>query len=208
MKYKIEFKHNSKDFSDVCNIERDYWEPSTIASAEQTIMWDKKNSDIHIFVRNLEENRIVGEITILPLSENQFKKFMINELEDTEINENTLLNYESGNTYYLLFSAIAIDKYFRNDRAILSNLLKGLYEKLKDLEKRKIGILNMCAEGQTIDGQKFIKSFLNLEYKYTTKRGFKLYSFNNSEEYKKWIEVLPKYIANYDEKYNIKASDT
>lgn len=203
MKYKIEFKHNNKDFEDVWNIEHDYLEPSTISPVNQTIEWDKRNPNIHIFVRNLEKNKIVGEITILPLSKNQFEKFMINELEDTEINEDTLLEYEDGEKYYLLFSAIAIDKEYRNDRDILSNLLKGLYKKIEELEKRNITFLNMCAEGQTIDGQKFIESFLNLKHKYTTENGYKLYSFNNVQEYTEWLKKFPKYIINYDKKYNI-----
>ena len=80
MKYQVEFKHMPKDFEDVWNIEQEYLEPSTIAGVEQTIEWDKQNPDIHIFVRDNDKNQIVGEITLLPLSKEQFNKFMINKL--------------------------------------------------------------------------------------------------------------------------------
>lgn len=204
MKYQVEFKHTNKDFEDVWKIEHKYLEPSTIAGIEQTIEWDNKNSDIHIFVRDNKKNKIVGEITLLPLSKEQFNRFMTNELEDTEINKDTLLQYKSGGTYYLLLSAIAIDIEYREDKLVLSYLLKGMYEKIQNLMKKGIKFLNMCAEGQTADGQKFIESFLNMQHRYTTKDGYKLYSFHDTQDLYKWIKKFPEYINIYDKKYNLK----
>lgn len=204
MKYRIEYKHNIKDFEDVWYIEKDYLKPSTIATIEQVIKWDNKNNDIHIFVRDLEKDKIVGEITLLPLSEEQFNSFMNNTLEDTEINEDTLLEYKPNENYYLLYSAMAIDKKYRNDRIVLSLLLKGFYDKINSLKNRNIDFLNMCAEGQTPDGQKFAESFLDLKYKNNTKEGYKLYSFNNKKEFDEWLIRLPKYIESYNNKFSIK----
>lgn len=56
----------------------------------------------------------------------------------------------------------------------------------------------MCAEGQTKDDQKFIEKFLNLKVKNITKEGYKLYSFDNLEEMKKWINIFPKYMEKYN----------
>lgn len=204
MKYRIEYEHSVKDFEDVWYIEKDYLEPSTIASVDQVTKWDKKNSDIHIFVRDLEKDKIVGEITLLPLSEEQFIKFMNNILEDTEINEDTLVKYESNQKYYLLYSAMAIASGYRNDRMVLSLLLKGFYDKLNNLKDRGIKFLNMCAEGQTSDGQKFAETFLNLKHKRNTKEGYKLYSFDDSKEFDEWVTKLPKYIESYNDRFNIK----
>lgn len=203
MKYVIEYKHKIKDFKDVWNIEKEYFEPSTIASVSQAVAWDKENPDTNIFIRDNEKNRIVGEITLLPLTEEQYKKFMVNELEDVEINNNTISKYEVNLQCYLLFSAIAIDKGYRNDRIILSLLLKGMYEKILDLQKRNIVFLNMCAEGQTLEGQKFIEGFLNLKHKYTTEKGYKLYSFDNKCEFDKWFNVFQEYILEYDRKFKL-----
>ena len=204
MKYRIEYEHSVKDFEDVWYIEKDYLEPSTIATVDQVTKWDKKNGDIHIFVRDLEKDKIVGEITLLPLSEEQFIKFMNNTLEDTEINEDTLLKYESNQDYYLLYSAMAIAKEYRNDRIVLSLLLKGFYDKINNLKDREIKFLNMCAEVQTQDGQKFAETFLGLKYKGNTKEGYKLYSFDDSKEFDEWVTKLPKYIESYNDRFNIK----
>lgn len=204
MKYRLEYKHKDKDFEDVYYIEKEYLNDESIASIEQTIKWEELNHDIHIFVRNLDIDKIVGEITLLPLSEKQFTDFMNNNLEDTDINENTLINYEDNNNYYLLFSTIAIDKNYRSDRTILSLLLKGLYEKIKHLQSRNIFFLNMCAEGQTSDGQKFIESFLNLKFKRCTNTGgYKLYQFDYVNEFDNWFNKFPNYINNYNKKFNL-----
>lgn len=207
-KYIIEYhNHTEKDFMDVWKIESEYLKDSTISSVKQTIDWDNKNHDIHIFVRDKEVNKIVGEITLLPLSEKQFQNFMKDRLHDAELDVLNLLTYEEKCLYYLLFSAIAIDKDYRTDRLVLSYLLKGLYNKINDLRNRKVRFRNMCAEGQTKDGQKFLESFLNLTQKNTTKEGYKLYSFNNEEEMNKWINIFPEYIEKYDQtltKYKIK----
>lgn len=198
MIYQIEYRHKKKDFKEVWNIEKNYLEPSTISSVEQLIKWDNKNNDVHIFVRDNIKDKIIGEITILPLSKIQFYRFISNELEDTEINENSLLKFEKNNSYYLLFSAIAIDPDYRNDKIVLSLLLKGFNNKLNYLIKDGIHFLNMCAEGQTIEGQKFIDGFLNLKYQRSTSEGYKLYAFNNSQEFDNWLNNFPKYINEYN----------
>lgn len=204
MKFEIIYRPSEKDFEDALHIEENYFEPSTIASVDQVIKWDSKNNDINIVVRDEIENKTVGEITILPLSEEQFNKFMNNELEDTEINSNTLLNYESNKSYYLLFSAIAIDPEYRNNRLILSLLLKGLNDKIHYLKNKNITFLNMCAEGQTLEGQKFIENFLDMKYRKVTKKGYKLYSYNDKKEFDKWLKQLPEYIESYNNRFNLK----
>ena len=202
--YVIEYdNHTKQDFIDVWNIESEYLEPSTISSVEKTMEWDNKNSDIHIFIRNVQLNKIVGEITLIPISKRQFRDFMSNKLQDTELNGNNLLNYKKDNSYYLLFSAIAIDKNYRNDRLILGYLLKGLYNKINNLLKKNITFENMCAEGQTTDGQKFIESFLNLKEKNVTNEGYKLYSFDSANEMDEWIRIFPLYIEKYNSTFKL-----
>lgn len=204
MKYTIEYNnHTHKDFQEVWLIENDYLEPSTISSVEQVEYWDKINNDIHIFIKDNEVNKVVGEITLLPLNKIQFDNFMKNELEDTQINSDSLLSYKRNMECYLLFSAIAIDKNYRKDRKVLSLLLEGLYHKIKKLQSLDITILNMCSEGQTKEGQNFIENFLNLKQKYVTENNYKLYSFDNKSELEQWIKKFPIYIKNYKKKYKI-----
>ena len=167
------------------------------------MIWDRKNRDIHIFVRDAIFDCIVGEITLLPLTDKQFTDFMKNELSDTELNYKSLEAYEDNNTYNLLISAVAIDKKYRDDKLVLSYLLKGMNKKINDIMSRGIKFKNMCAEGQTLDGQKFIKNFLNLKEKCITKEGYKLYSFDDEKEFLKWYEKFPVYIEEYDRKQGI-----
>lgn len=199
-KYAIEFyNHTKKDFEDIWNIGYDYLEPDTIASVEQIMLWDS----INIYVRDVISNCIVGEVTLLPLTDKQFTSFMKNELSDTELNYETLESYKDNNAYNLLVSVVAIDKRYRCDKLVLDYLLKGMNEKINDLINRGISFKNMCAEGQTKDGQKFLESFLDLKEKGLTKEGYKLYSFDNRDEFLKWFERFPKYIEEYDKKIKL-----
>lgn len=202
-KYTIEFyNHTKKDFEDIWNIEYDYLEPDTIANVEQIMLWDSKNKDINIYVRDVIYNCIVGEVTLLPLTDKQFTSFMKNELSDTELNYETLESYKDNKAYNLLVSVVAIDKRYRGDKLVLDCLLKGMNEKINDLINRGISFKNMCAEGQTKDGQEFIKNFLDLKEKGITKENYKLYSFDDEKEFLKWFEKFPKYIEEYDRKIN------
>lgn len=90
------------------------------------------------------------------------------------------------------------------DKMVLSLLLKGFYDKLNSLKDRKINFINMCSEGQTYDGQKFIENFLDLKYKRDTKERYKLYSFDNKKEFDEWLIRLPKYIKTYNDRNNLK----
>lgn len=158
-RYVIEFyNHTKKDFEDVWNIEHDYFEPETIASIDQVMLWDNKNNDIHIFVRDVIFNCIVGEITLLSLNDEQFIKFMKNELSDTKLNHKTLESYKDNTCYNLLLSAIAINKKYREEKAVLSYLLKGLSKKINNLLSRGIKFKNMCAEVK----QKMVKNSLKV----------------------------------------------
>lgn len=201
-RYRIEYNnHTQKDYEDAWNIESSYFEPFTVSSIKQVMEWDKKNDNINIFVRDTQLNKIVGEITLLPLTKNQFQDFMNDRLDDTELSANDLQAYMNNATYYLLFSAIAIDKNYRKDKLVLSCLLNGLNARITNLLERNIKFANMCAEGQTAEGQRFIENFLNLKEKNITKEGYKLYSFNDADEINQWLKIFPQYIEKYDETF-------
>ena len=54
------------------------------------------------------------------------------------------------------------------------------------------------SEGQTLDGQKFIKNFLNLKEKCVTKKGINCILLMMKKEFLKWYEKFPVYIEEYD----------
>ena len=201
MKYKLEYEHKEKDFEDVWNIENEYLDSSIISDIKQTIMWNQMNKDTHIFVRDISKDKIVGEATILPLTEKQFKLFMNNELDDTDIDK--IIEYKPNIECYLLFSVIAISKQYRNEKIILSLLLEGVNKKIDSLINNGVKFLNMCAEGATSDGIKFIDSFLNLKYQKDTKDGYKLYSFDSKEDFNIWKKTFPSYIDKYKKNHSL-----
>lgn len=201
MKYRIEYKHRLKDFIDVWNIENKYLSQSTISSIDQIIKWNEMNNDIHIFIRDVINDKIVGEATILPLNKNQFDDFINNEFNDTELID--IISYTNKLECYLLFSVIAIDINYRNEKIILSLLLEGINKKLDYLINNGITFLNMCAVGETEDGRKFIENFLKMKYINDTKEGYKIYSFESKEEFDNWKLEFSKSIDSYKINNNI-----
>jgi len=101
-KYRIEYNNYSKkDFEDVWKIGLDYLELSTISSVQQAMDWYQRDDEIYIFVRDIIKNEIVGEITLLPISGEQFQDFMLNKLQDTQLSYDNLLKYNENNQDYI-----------------------------------------------------------------------------------------------------------
>ncbi len=203
VEYKLEFRHKEQDFEEVYNIEKQYLEESNISSVIQIKKWDKRNNDTHIFVRCLNIDKIVGEITLLPINETLFNKFINDELCDTEISEEDIIIYKSGIDCYLLFSAIAIDKNYRHEKKVLSLLLEGLSLKIEKLFCGNVNILNMCSEGQTAEGRRFIEKFLNMQCQKVTSANYKLYCYEKTKDFLKWSKKFKTYISNYNKTNNL-----
>lgn len=204
MELKIDYNHTLQDFKKIEEIEKGYLAINTIAPSHQTFEWHNANKDIHIGVRDTVTDEIIGSIAIIPLNKKQYNKFILNELEDTELNSSNIEEYKEGKEYYLLFSAITIQKEYRNNRYVLYLLLKGFYDKLLDLKYKDINFINMCAEGQTKDGQKFIESFLDLKFYKKTKDNYNIYCYEKDyEDFNKWLENFPNYIESYYNKFII-----
>lgn len=107
------------------------------------------------------------------------------------------------NQRHLLLYAIAINKKYREEKAVLSYLLKGLSKKINNLLSRGIKFKNMCAEVKQKMVKNSLKVFLDLKEKGLTKEGYKLYSFDNTDEFLKWFKRFPKYIEEYDKKIKL-----
>ena len=147
-------------------------------------------------------NEIVASLAFIPLNKNQYNKFILNHLEDTELNVDTMEKYQNEGEYYLLFSVITIQKEYRNNPEILYLLLEGFFDKIVQLKKRNITFINMCSEGSTQDGQKFIEKFLDLAIHLKTKVGYNIYKFQNDyQDFNLWFEKFPDYLKNYYRKY-------
>jgi len=202
MRFIIENDLTLNDFKEIEDIEKSYFDPDTIVPSSQRYDWYASNRDVDIVIRNSDNHEIVGEIAIVPLSKDQYYKFINGEFADTELTGDTMLTYENNKDYYLMFVVVAIKEEYRNNRRALYYLLKGTCEKIKQLQNRGIKYINMCTEGQTPNGQKFIDGFLNLRLMGKTKDNYNLYHFEkDSEDFSNWINIFPNYIESYYNKF-------
>ena len=202
MRFIVEKNLEIEDFEEMEEIEQGYFASDTIPSSSQAYKWYLKNPEIEIVIRDFINNKIVAQATILPLSKEQYEKFIAGELKDTEFTEENLLKFEDNKEYYLMFCCVAITKEYRENRMVLYWLLKALYDRIKYLESRGIKFINMCAEGQTKDGQKFLESFLDLKLMGKTKDDYQLYYYEKDyDDFNRWFTTFPKYIENYYNKF-------
>ena len=186
-----------EDFKEVQGIEREFLKEETIATAEQTFAWSKKNPDIEIFIRDVIIGKVVGSLTITPLNEEQYNKFIAGTLQDTELSAETLERYEGGQKYWLLFAAVAIRKAYQG-KGLFNMLMKGFALKIKELEQRGISFANICGEGQTMAGRRIFQELIGLE-KIDGNFEFPLYYFgkgDQSEKVKDFFEgIKNKYLG-------------
>ncbi|MCL2383087.1 MAG: hypothetical protein FWC79_02785 [Oscillospiraceae bacterium] len=198
MNFRIDNNLTFEDFKEIEEIEKSYFDIDTVVTSSQVYKWHLVNPDTEIVVKSIVNDEVVGQISVIPLSKEQYKNFINGDLKDTEINEDNIITYINHCEYHLLFSCITIKKQYRENKMILYCLLKGLYEKIKYLESKDIKFINMCAEGQTTDGQNFLEKFLSLKLMGKTKDNYSLYYFEKDyNDFDNWFTAFPTYIEKY-----------
>lgn len=184
---KIEYIFNLEDFKAMENIEHSYFPNDNITPAEEVLNWYKKNNLTCIGLRN-DNNEIIANVNILPLKKEVFYDIYENKMNEADVLYNQIEEYENNKTYFIYLSSISIDKRYRNNYKVITNLLKGCINILNLLLERNIKIEKVMADASTIHGEKICKKLLKMDYIRDTNHESKIYC----ESGEKFMEAIEK----------------
>ncbi|MCI9654193.1 toll/interleukin-1 receptor domain-containing protein [Thomasclavelia cocleata] len=146
-----------EDFMEMYKIDKLVLREDLIASIETSYGWYKYNNYTHIGIRDQNTKELVGYFSILPITDDLYKKILSGNFKDKDFNEDGLLQYNFENFYRLYVAAVAIHPDYQNTNAF--NLLyTGLINLIISLAKeRNIYFFQVIAEASTKQGEKFCK---------------------------------------------------
>ena len=189
-KLKIEYTFDLEDFKAMENIEHSYFLNDNITPAEEVFNWYKKNNLTCIGLRN-DNNEIISSVNILPLNKKAFYDIYEDKMNEADVTYSQIEEYENNKTYYIYLSAISIDKRYRNNYRVITNLLKGCINILDVLLERNIKIEKVMADASTIHGEKICKKLLEMDYIRDTSHESKIYC-EDGQTFKKAIEKMKR----------------
>lgn len=189
-KLKIEYTFDLEDFKAMENIEHSYFPNDNITPAKEVLNWYKKNNLTCIGLRN-DNNEIIASVNVLPLNKEVFYDIYEDKMNEADVTYSQIEEYENNKTYYIYLSAISIDKRYRNNYRVITNLLKGCINILDVLLERNIKIEKVMADASTIHGEKICKKLLEMDYLRDTSHESKIYC-EDGQTFKKAIEKMKR----------------
>lgn len=185
---KIEYKFDLEDFKMMEDIEHSYFPNENITPAEEVLNWYKKNNLTCFGLRN-SNNEIIACVNILPLNKEVFYDIYEDKINEADVLYSQIEEYEDNKSYYIYLSSISIDKRYRNNYRVITNLLNGGINILDLLFKRNIKIEKVMADASTIHGEKICKKLLKMDYIRNTNHESKIYC-EDGEMFMKAIDLI------------------
>ena len=154
-------------------IETNYFEPSLIAPSEISHQWVQYNPDTIISVKDNDNDKIVAHLTILPITDETYNKFLTGNYKDANMPISDMRKYNEIGEYIIYIAAIAIHPSYTNSLA-LKMMINAYGEKIIRLASEGIFISQVIAEACTASGENFCK-LLGMNKILSTKHDTKIY---------------------------------
>ena len=113
------------------------------------------------------------------------------KINEADVVYSQIEEYKDNKSYYIYLSSISIDKRYRNNYRVITNLLKGCINILDLLFERNIKIEKVMADASTIHGEKICKKLLKMDYIRNTSHESKIYC-EDGEKFTKVIEKMKR----------------
>ena len=143
-----------------------------------------------IGLRN-SNNQIIASVNVLPLNKEVFYDIYEDKMNEADVTYSQIEEYKNNKTYYIYLAAISIDKRYRNNYRVITNLLKGGINILDVLLERNIKIEKVMADASTLHGEKICKKLLKMDYIRDTSHESKIYC-EDGQTFKKVIEKMKR----------------
>jgi len=151
---------NLENISKMIDLDSRFYENDNFVDIKTTMKRISINPECDIVVMN--NQNLVGYLTLLPVSDLVFKKIVNHDLNESEI-ESSVIPFNHYGKYSCYFSSIIIDKlnypFYKSE--FLVSILKG---KIIEFKKRGIFISKIVAKAVTKSGKYFLRKFGFIEY--------------------------------------------
>ena len=146
-----------EDFKEMYEIDKKVMRGDLIADIDTTYGWFEYNKNTHIGVRDINSKKMVGYFSVLPVTDETYKKILCGDFEDKNFTSDDIEQYVFSDFYRVYIAGVGIDPKYQNTGAFIK-----LYEALIDLflslaKDYEIYISEILAEASTKQGEKFCK---------------------------------------------------
>jgi hypothetical protein len=142
--------------TEVTEIEKLAYEQRFRASAELLWRWHARNHDIFTLVEDTTISKIVGCLTVLPLSDAQYDRMEAGLDVDVEMSASEILNFDLPGFYNLYVAAVIVDPAYRGTDAF-RQMYNSYLNKVSHLAYREIFVRELLADAITEDGLALVK---------------------------------------------------
>jgi len=171
-----------QDFIDMYNIDRSVLREDLIATPNITYAWYQHNPYTHIAIRNTSNKKIIGYITVLPVTDKLYQKIQSGNFKDNDLSIDEIRQYNMSGFYKLYAAAVCVHRDYQNT-SVFYILYHALIDMLHNLAiNHKIYISDIITEASTKQGEKLCK-ILGLKKMIDTNLGTKLYITSVTPEF-------------------------
>lgn len=149
---------NIERLSEVFELARSVYDKNIVIPLDILKIWFKRNPDIFICVEDTQSKRIVGYISALPLTNDEFKNTLKDDFDETKICIDNILTYKMPDFIKLYLCSIVVDPVYQKATLVYKKLFDGAIEFLLKLAERDIFIVELSADAVSKDGERICES--------------------------------------------------
>ena len=159
--FKITYQVDDNLLKQMLKLDESVYKKEDCGTFEICKEWLSINNDIYTIL--LLDNKVIGYINFMPISDKCYNKFISGLKKDYEINSKDIIPFSKTKYIKCLLTSVVIHKDFQNSMAI-KYLYNGFIEKIKKYAKENIKISNIILDCVSEDGEKFAKKYLNAKF--------------------------------------------
>ena len=174
-KFSIVNKVNDTIIKEMVELDKLVFKGEDIGAFDKCKEWVKSNPDIYTVL--MQNNKVIGYINFMPITDESYNKIKEGKLKDYELNNDDIISFSNCKPLKCLFTSIVIHPDYQKGLA-LKTLWKGFLNKLKSLN---LTISSMIMDCVTYLGEKCAKNYLGAQFITYSQNG-KIYEGNIKEE--------------------------
>lgn len=151
MEYEIDYSPTDENVLGAIKVDRAVFKGFDVGNFQTCKNWLSVNEEIYTFLKR--DNKVIGYINFMPITEDCYKSFLKGDYKDYEINTKDISPFCKGKNL-CLFDSVAILEEYRCKDAIKA-LWGGLQRKVENLQQRGVIVKSYVMDCVSNKGIKF-----------------------------------------------------